>query len=205
MLCVSVTNVIMLNVYVEWHREAVCLPRYTRKIFKNILRENHRLFIGLPKLLNPIVTLSKSPKALQQFPLQWCLYLSCDGVMMTSSNGNIFRVTGLLCREFTGHRWIPRTKASDAEFDLFFDICLNKQLSKQSWDWWFETPSCSLWRQCNVFTGYGYRYVYWTFREGKPHQLVLSKFLVISNGLYRMKWRKSSTMALCYHNTPMSL
>ena len=35
--------------------------------------------------------------------------------MMTSSNGNIFRVTGPLCGEFTGHRWIPRTKASDAE------------------------------------------------------------------------------------------
>ena len=25
--------------------------------------------------------------------------------MMTSSNGNIFRVTGPLCGEFTGHRW----------------------------------------------------------------------------------------------------
>ena len=35
--------------------------------------------------------------------------------MMTSSNGNMFRVTGPLCGEFTGDRWIPRTKASDAE------------------------------------------------------------------------------------------
>ena len=35
--------------------------------------------------------------------------------MMTSSNGNIFRVTGHLCGEFTGPRWIPPTKASDAE------------------------------------------------------------------------------------------
>ena len=35
--------------------------------------------------------------------------------MMTSSNGNIFRVTGPLCGEFTGDRWIPRTKASGAE------------------------------------------------------------------------------------------
>ena len=26
-----------------------------------------------------------------------------------------FRVTGHLCGEFTGPRWIPRTKASDAE------------------------------------------------------------------------------------------
>ena len=33
---------------------------------------------------------------------------------MMSSNGNIFRVNGSLCREFTHHRWIPLTKASDA-------------------------------------------------------------------------------------------
>ena len=38
---------------------------------------------------------------------------------MTSSNGNIFRVTGPLCGEFTGHRWIPHTKASDAELWCF--------------------------------------------------------------------------------------
>ena len=36
-------------------------------------------------------------------------------LMMTSSNGNIFRVTGQLFWEFTGHRWIPHTKASEAE------------------------------------------------------------------------------------------
>ena len=35
--------------------------------------------------------------------------------MMTPSNGNIFRVTDHLCGEFTGPRWIPRAKASDAE------------------------------------------------------------------------------------------
>ena len=40
-------------------------------------------------------------------------------LMMTSSNENIFRVTGHLCGEFTGHRWIPLTKAIDAEFWCF--------------------------------------------------------------------------------------
>ena len=35
--------------------------------------------------------------------------------MMASSNGNTFRVTGPLCGEFTGHLWIPLTKASDVE------------------------------------------------------------------------------------------
>ena len=39
--------------------------------------------------------------------------------MMTSSNGNIFRVTGPLCGEFTGDRWIPRKKASNAELWFF--------------------------------------------------------------------------------------
>ena len=39
--------------------------------------------------------------------------------MMTSSNGNNFRVTGHLCGEFTGHRWIPCTKTSDADLWCF--------------------------------------------------------------------------------------
>ena len=40
--------------------------------------------------------------------------------MMTSSNGNIFRVTCSLCGKFTGHRWILLTKASDAELWCVF-------------------------------------------------------------------------------------
>ena len=69
--------------------------------------------------------------------------------IMTSSNGNIFRVTVPWCGEFTGQRWIPHTKASDAELWCFLDLRLNKRLGKQSWGWWFETPSRSLWRHCN--------------------------------------------------------
>ena len=64
---------------------------------------------------------------------------------MTSSNGNIFRV-GPLCGEFTDHRWIPLTKASDAE--LFFYLRLNKRLVEQSRRRWFETPSRSSLRHC---------------------------------------------------------
>ena len=39
--------------------------------------------------------------------------------LLTSSNGEIFCVTGPLCREITGHRLIPCTKASDAELWWF--------------------------------------------------------------------------------------
>ena len=77
----------------------------------------------------------------------------CDDSMTTSSNGNIFHITGHLCGEFTGHRWIPLTKASDVELWCFFDLSLNKGLSKQSWGWWFEMPSHPLWCHCNVNLG----------------------------------------------------
>ena len=34
-------------------------------------------------------------------------------------------------------------------FDAFFDLRLNKRLSKHSWGWWFEAPSHPLWHHCN--------------------------------------------------------
>ena len=72
--------------------------------------------------------------------------------MMTSSNGNIFRVTGPLCGEFTGPGEFPAQRPVTRSFDVFFDLGLNKRLSKQRRGWWFEMPSWSLWRQCNGFS-----------------------------------------------------
>ena len=69
---------------------------------------------------------------------------------MTSSNGNIFGITGHLCGEFTGDREFPSQRLATRSFDVFFDMRLNKRLSKQSSDWWFETPSRPLWRRCNA-------------------------------------------------------
>ena len=46
--------------------------------------------------------------------------------------------------EFPAQRPVTRS------FDVFFDLRLNKRLSKQSWGWWFETLSRRLWRHCNV-------------------------------------------------------
>ena len=57
------------------------------------------------------------------------IYKSC---MMTSSNGNIFRVTGHLCGEFTGPGEFPAQRPVKRSFDVFFDLGLNKRLSKQS-------------------------------------------------------------------------
>ena len=44
--------------------------------------------------------------------------------------------------EFSAQRPVTRS------FDVFFDLHRNKQISKQSRRWWFETLSGSLWRHC---------------------------------------------------------
>ena len=46
--------------------------------------------------------------------------------------------------EFPSQRPVTRS------FDVFFDLRLNKWLSKQSWGWWFETLSSPLWCHCNM-------------------------------------------------------
>ena len=69
---------------------------------------------------------------------------------MTSSNGNIFRVTDPLCGEFTAPGEFSAQRPVTRIFDVFIDLCLNKRLSKQPWGWWFETPAWSLWRHRNA-------------------------------------------------------
>ena len=68
---------------------------------------------------------------------------------MTSTNGNIFRVTGRLCGEFTGPGEFPAQRPVTRSFDVFCDLRQNKRLRKQSWGWWFETLSRPLWRHWN--------------------------------------------------------
>ena len=60
--------------------------------------------------------------------------LQVGTAMVTSSNGNIFRVSGLLCGEFTGDRWIPRPKASDVE------LCFLWSVPEQTIEQTMETP-----------------------------------------------------------------
>ena len=70
--------------------------------------------------------------------------------MTTSSNINIFRVTGPWWGESIGKRWIPSQKLVVQSINIIFGLRLNKRLSKQSRRMWFETPSGSLWRHCDA-------------------------------------------------------
>ena len=92
--------------------------------------------------------LNKRSTKLLGFETPW---RSCDiiVIMMTSSNGDIFRVTGPLCGEFTGPGEFPTQRPVTRSFDVFFDLRLNKRLSKQPRGRWFQTQLWSLWRHCN--------------------------------------------------------
>ena len=43
----------------------------------------------------------------------------------------------------------PAQRPVARNFDVFFDLRLNKRLSKQLRGWWFETQLRPLWRQCD--------------------------------------------------------
>ena len=64
--------------------------------------------------------------------------------MMTSSDGNIFRVIGPLCGNSPVTGEFPSERPVMRSFDVSFDLCLNRRLSKQSIRRLFETPPCLL-------------------------------------------------------------
>ena len=45
---------------------------------------------------------------------------------------------------------LPAQRPVTRGFDVFFDLRPDKRLNKQSWGWWFQTPSHSLWRHRNI-------------------------------------------------------
>ena len=75
----------------------------------------------------------------------WCHQMETFSKLLALSEGNS-PVTG----EFPSQRPVTQN------FDIFFDLRLNKHLSKQSRRWWFETQSWSLWRHCNGMRFYPY-------------------------------------------------
>ena len=92
-----------------------------------------------------------------------------------------FRVTGTLWREPPVTCGFPSQKSMARSFDVFFDLRLNKRLSKGSRRRWFETPSRPLWRNCN------------------EQKRVL--FSIISICLCRLKVDKRSEMQIHYFIT----
>ena len=61
------------------------------------------------------------------------------------SNGNITALLAICAGNSPVPGDFPAQRPVTRIFDVFFDLRLNKPLSKQSRGWWFETPSHPLW------------------------------------------------------------
>ena len=90
----------------------------------------------------------------EQFPWYSASHVQpCPVIMVASSNGNIFCVTGPLCRDSPVTDEFPSQRPVTRSFDVLFDIRLNKRFGKQSRRRRFETPSRPLWSHCNDYNG----------------------------------------------------
>ena len=118
---------------------------------------NRLSYRGSTKNLNSTARLSKDV----DYGLHWTVFYGghtiCVRILEFKYYDDVikwkhFRVTGSLCGKFTVPGDFPAQRPVTRSFDVFFDLRPNKRLNKQPWGWWFETPSWSLWRQCNDCT-----------------------------------------------------
>ena len=70
---------------------------------------------------------------------------------MTSSNGTFSALLAICAGNSPVPGEFPTQRPVTRSFGVYFDLRPNKGLSKQSWGWWFETPSRPLWRHRNGF------------------------------------------------------
>ena len=115
--------------------------------------------------------------------------------MITSSNGNICALLALcagnstVIGDFSAQRPVTRS------FYVFFDLCLNKRLTKHSWGGWVETPSPSLWRHCHAI-----------YMVSLPYSLpktsrlsLLNQFPPLVNFLRWREYREHSFCIKCHY------
>ena len=82
----------------------------------------------------------------------------------------------------------PTQRPVTRSFDVFFDLCLIKRLSKRSRGWWFETLSRPLWRHCNA------RYVYVFAYISISHHVTVPCFLLAFHVIYSVLFLRSTTI-----------
>ena len=78
----------------------------------------------------------------------WSWYI-CPVRMMTSSNGNFSALLAICAGNSPVPGEFPTQRPVTRSFDVYFHLRPDKRLSKQSWGWWFEAVSHSLWRHRN--------------------------------------------------------
>ena len=104
--------------------------------------------MGSQPLYEPIPTVNWTLRE----KLQWNLI---QNTILTKENDDVIKWKHFPCY-WPFVQWIHQSPVNSPHKGqwcgaLMFSLicCLNKQLSKQWWDWWFEMPPCSLWHHCN--------------------------------------------------------
>ena len=109
----------------------------------------------------------------QAFPNSWWHHqMETFSVLLALHEGNSPAIGGF-----------PSQRPVTWGFGVLFALRLNKQLSKQSRRWWFETPSRPLWRHCNAisrigdpFVVYIYFSVAWGRYDMETHSVLLDQY-----------------------------
>ena len=99
--------------------------------------------MGFPILIRRYLYIESGPWLLHVHSREWVIILPWWRHQMETFSALLAICAGNspVSGEFPAQRPVA------GSYDIFFDLCLNKRLCKQSWCWWFETL---LWRQCNV-------------------------------------------------------
>ena len=152
-----------------------CASTY-RKIGRNFIAPSRRNDIKLSMPFSVINTFGGTANATAGFGWSTRKHFhdtgNCKGYWWWRHQLETFSALLALCAgnsPVTGE--FPAQRPVTRNFDVFFDLCPKKRLSKQSWGWWLKTPSDPLWRHSN---------------ENNPttFQETQSKYHSISIGLY---------------------
>ena len=134
----------MAEKWIVWaYYKMLCITMMSHDIYSVEITDNPIIFNSLLRL--PANDLSKVRiTSIRRWPLILYTYI------MTSSNGNISALLAMYAWNTPVTGEFPAQRPITRSFDVFFDLRLNERLSKQSWGWWFKTPSRSLQRHSNV-------------------------------------------------------
>ena len=121
-LCYPFTHVFILCFDIGNQRTLDCIPEEWIPEVRNVCPDTPIVLMGC----------KKGERKLNSW---WRHQMETFSAFLAICAGNS-PVTG----EFPAQRPVTRS------FDVFFDLRMDKLLSKQWWGWWFETPSHPSWR-----------------------------------------------------------
>ena len=134
-----------LNIWLQWIRQ---------RQLQDEKRSIYVLWFGASYIRDFMVFTSYhlssgSARSIVLYPLAYCCSIFFS-YYDDDIKGNISAVLAICAGNSPAIGEFPTQRPVPWSFDVFFDLRLNKQLSKLSWGWWFETPSRSLCHHCNA-------------------------------------------------------